>query len=367
MKTIKIYAVPSHATKERMSGVDMVRVVQPTKYLNKFRLGDTEFETKIYDPKTDEGKADWRVIAKEYDIIFLNYTVGAWGFAAMGAMARKYGKPIILDVDDNLWNIQPDNPSFPAFEANNREALRNFTSICNEVDYITTTNKYLRNLIVRNTRKHHEEIKIFPNYIDLKKLYTHRTEFKDDGLIQLLHFGSTTHFADLSNERFAKGIDMIMKDYPNVKLLTVGAFTPKYKRRWGARYDNDFGHTDVYKWIKEKYPTYMDKTDIFVTPLEDNIYNMCKSNIKWLEVSAAKIPGVWQDIRQYRGSVDEGKTGLLADTAKEWYSSIKTLIDDKNLRRKMGENAFKAVESEWQIQQHIHQYAAFFKWILTIN
>jgi glycosyltransferase involved in cell wall biosynthesis len=175
-----------------------------------------------------------------------------------------------------------------------------------------------------------------------------------------MHHGSTTHFIDLQEEEFAKGIDRIMREYPNVVLKTVGAMIPQYKKRWGRRYINDFGDQDIYKWIQEKFPGFHDDADILVVPLKKSVYTRCKSSIKFLETSSAGIPGVYQRIRQYE-EVVIGNNGFLADTAQEWYLGIKLLIDNKELRRSMGQEAFKTVEESWQIQQHVKDYADFFK------
>src|SRR3990167_8006001 len=78
-RTIKIFALPSHATKTRTSGVDFARVIQPSKYLNGFIYKGYKFDVYIYDPIVDE-KLDWLKVSQEYDIIFLNYTANPWGF-----------------------------------------------------------------------------------------------------------------------------------------------------------------------------------------------------------------------------------------------------------------------------------------------
>jgi glycosyltransferase involved in cell wall biosynthesis len=263
-----------------------------------------------------------------------------------------------MDVDDAIWEIQEDNHAYEVYKKGS-ESLRNFTVICNEVDYITCTNQYLKHVICDNTRQHPTRVKVFPNYIDLS-LYNHRCKFKDTHEIVLMHHGSTTHFIDLQEEEFAKGIDRIMREYPNVVLKTVGAMIPQYKKRWGRRYINDFGDQDIYKWIQEKFPGFHDDADILVVPLKKSVYTRCKSSIKFLETSSAGIPGVYQRIRQYE-EVVIGNNGFLADTAQEWYLGIKLLIDNKELRRSMGQEAFKTVEESWQIQQHVKDYADFFK------
>jgi len=358
MKTIKIFCLPSHASKERVSGVDFTRIIQPMEHLNGWTDGEVKIKTDVWNI-FDKNNADWRKIAKDYDVIYLNYLNQAWGFAAMGAMARKYGRNIVMDFDDNLWGILPDNTAYQVYRKGS-EGIKVITSIANEVDYITCTNSYLKNAIAHNTLKRHESIKVFPNYIDLD-LYKYHPRFKDDQQIQLVHFGSSSHFASLQSEEFNKGIDKILKEYPNVVFKTVGAFIPKYKMRWGARYSHSFGNVDVYKWIKNKFPLAMKETDIFVAPLTENTYNRCRSSIKFLETSSAKRAGVWQNIRQYREVVDDGKNGFLARMARDWYKAIKRLIDDKELRKQMGKEAFKTVERDWTIDAHLDAYGQFFK------
>jgi len=355
MKKARIFVLPSHQTKERTSGVDFARVIQPMQLLNGWKNEEVEIETYVYDAIKDE-KLDWLKVVSDYDMIYFNYTANPWAFAAMGAMARKLNKPMIMDFDDNLWNVQSDNPAFDVYKKGS-DGLRNFTAIVNEVDYVTCTNRYLKNVCTHNTRKTHDKIKVFDNYIDLD-LYKYPQEFKDDGSITLTHFGSSTHYTDLQNKAFVDGVDKIMKEYPNVNFLTVGSFIPMFRQKWGQRYQNEFGHVDIYKWISDRFPDVMKKTDICVVPLENNIYTRCKSAIKFLEMGSAKKAGVWQRIRQYEEIVD-GKNGLLADTSNEWYEGIKSLIEDSKKRKEMGEEAYKTVK-EHQIKDHIDDYAEFF-------
>ena len=355
-KVIRIFALPSHATKQRVSGVDYARIINPMEHLDGYVLGDTKFEVHVYDIHKDT-TLNWMEVAKDYDMIYLNYTAMPWEFAKMGLMQRKAGKPMILDLDDSLWDIVEDNPAYEVYKKGS-EAIRNFTAIANEVDYVTCTNDYLANVIRHNTKQ--KNVEVFPNHIDLK-LYKHRCKFKDTHDITLLHHGSTTHFIDLQTEAFGKGIDKIFKRYPNVKLKTVGAMIPKYKKRWGMRYEYGFGDVDVYKWIKNKFPGFMDETDILVVPLAENPYTICKSFIKFGETSSARVPGCYQDIRQYRLVVENGKNGYLCKTADDWFNAISKLIDDKEHRRKMGKRAFETVLNDLSIEKLIPKYAEYFK------
>src|SRR5581483_2241935 len=105
---MKIFGLPSHQSEERTSGVDFARIIQPLKHLNKFE----GIKTTLFDiHKT----TDWLYVAKNFDLIYFNYLNNPWGFAAMGAMARAHGVKMVMDLDDDLWDIHSDNPAYKIY------------------------------------------------------------------------------------------------------------------------------------------------------------------------------------------------------------------------------------------------------------
>lgn len=359
MNTLKLFALPSHQTEDRTSGVDFVRVIQPMKHLNGYVHGNYKFKVDVFDIFN---KKDWMAVAEDYDGVFLNYTVLDWAYAAMGCFVHGKKKKIIMDMDDALWHVNNDNIAFEALKEHNAGYV--ITQILKDVDGIVTTNPYLRNLIAHKTQTPHEFIKVIPNSVDLK-YYNHVSPAKNNHQINLFHFGSTSHFDDLSRPDFVDGLDMIFKDYPNVYFRAIGANIGKLKLKWGERYTYGWGHSDIYKWIGEKFPVYMDEADIMVVPLMDNRYNICKSDIKFLETATAKKPGVYSRIRPYTEAVEHGVTGYLADAPEEWYDSLKELIESAEKRKEIGENAYNYVTKERTIDKYIPDYAEFLIKILT--
>jgi glycosyltransferase involved in cell wall biosynthesis len=356
-KPIRIFGFPVHQTVSRTHGVDFARVIQPMSHLN----GYEEFEVYVWHPK-DMPTLNWEEICQKYDIIYCNYFGSMEKFVPMMAVAKHFKRPVIMDVDDDLWDIQKDNPAYEAFKPGSNGII-DFSVACDEVDYMTTTSNYLRNVIMSHTKKQFSQIKVFPNYIDLS-LYNHQLPLKDDRQILLMHHGSTTHFVDLETQAFTNGVDMIMKEYPNVRLITVGANIASFHMKWGDRYVNAFGDEDIYKWIKNKMPEYMVQADIMVTPLSVNTYTKGKSFIKYLENSSYAKPGCYQKIRQYSEIIEDGINGFLCETAEEWHRAIKKLIEDKDLRKSMGENAYNKVKDKYTIQNHVVDYSNFFKSVL---
>lgn len=362
MKKIKIYALPSHQTEERTSGVDYARVISPMKFLNGYSDGEVTFEVTLYDiTKPIESQDNWIEIAKNHDVVFLNYTVHDWAYAAMGFAVHGAGKKIIMELDDDIWDVSSDNIAHDKLKELN--AGKMLTSMLNDVDGVVCTNRYLRNIITDKTYKTHDKILVAGNNIDFS-LYKTTHPAKDTGSITLMHYGSTSHFNDLLLPEFVEGMDKILKEYPNVKFKTVGAFISELRYKWGMRYENDFGDVDIYKWINDKFPQFMEECDIMVVPLIDNKYNRAKSSIKWCESGSAMKPGIFSDVRPYSDDIEDGKTGYLVSTADEWYEKMKLLIESKELRQTIGQQAYT------HIKEHRHQalntplYAEFIKKIV---
>lgn len=357
MKKISIFAFPSHSPGKHVSGVDFPRVIQPMKALNGYKTDEVEFQVDLWDgEKLTDKQTD--VLLSNYDILFMNYTLDDWTYARFGAMARKHNVKIVMDLDDGIWKINKDNTVYDLYKKGSK-GIGTLTCIINDVDYVTCTNSYLRNVIVNETLKHHENVAAFHNCIDLK-IYNQVPEFKDTVDITITHYGSSSHFTDLKDAEFQKGMERIMADYPNVKFLTVGSFFGELKEKWGRRYEEEFGALNFMEWATKRFPEVMAKTDIFVAPLTDNVYNRCKSDIKRSEVATAKKPFVGQNIRQYQECITNGIDGFLCSTADDWYNAIKQLCNDKELRRSMGEAGYKRVLKNRQVKDLVKDWAEFF-------
>lgn len=354
MKNKRIFALPSHQTSDRTSGVDFARIIQPMKH-----LGEVEgFKSTIWNIRM---KSEWPEVTKKHDAIYFSYLNSDWGFAAMGLMARKNGCKLIVDFDDALPIIKPDNPAYDVFKKGSK-GITVVAAIANECDHITVTNEYLKNVLIHHFGIPHTKFTCIDNYIDLD-LYSFRPPFKDTYNVNIVHFGSTTHFDDLVYPSFTRALERIMNEYPNVTFTTVGSFFSHFKMQYGQRYKQDFGSQDIYGWIRDKYPKVMADADIVIAPLIPDTYNKSKSGIKYLEYSAAKKPGVYQNVQQYQKYVKHGVNGYLAESETDWYQSLKKLIDDKVHRKEVGEAAFERIQSE-TIQGNIGKYVDLFAGIL---
>jgi len=96
-----------------------------------------------------------------------------------------------------------------------------------------------------------------------------------------------------------------------------------------------------------------------LVPLEDTEFNRGKSNVKWLEYSAAGIVGAYSDLTPYNSSVRHKVTGLLTSNhAESWYSAMEYLFREHGEAQAMLDNARREVHDCFSVEKRAGHYAA---------
>ncbi len=200
---------------------------------------------------------------------------------------------------------------------------------------------------------------VIPNAIDFSN-YPMLVKPKKDNLVRIGLFGSNSHYRDWKT--VAGVIKTILEEYPNVRFVCNPWFRansasddaeltliyPDYfdklrehpQCEWFAGVEIDHYH----EWLADK------QVDIGIAPLCDSEFNKCKSNIKYLEFSALRIPGVYADLEPYNADVNGGHNGFLASNSSDWLKCLRQLIQSPALRIRMGNLAFQDVKSRYDIK-----------------
>jgi glycosyltransferase involved in cell wall biosynthesis len=71
-------------------------------------------------------------------------------------------------------------------------------------------------------------------------------------------------------------------------------------------------------------------------PLEDTIWAEGKCGFKGLQYMALEIPTIMSSVGVNKTILDSGVNGFLVSTEQEWKTAFIKLIEDENLRIKMG-------------------------------
>lgn len=356
-KKYKVLFLETHYNGDITHGVDFARIVNPARAL----MEHPDFEVEIRkDPTEGTAQKNWDEVTQYFDLIVCSYMDNPSGFVHLGLYCQKNRTPFIIDCDDDLWEIPHFSPTYKFFHPGS-EKLNVVSLAMEEAPYIITTNMFLKRKMVELLGKQYNQIKVLPNWIDLN-LYDYKKipEKKNDDRILISYYGTNTHTVDVLEHNFVTGLKRVLAENPNVYFETTGFFLPQLKTNFKRQYLFRNGVANFFKWV-DLWGEIMSPTDIVVAPLQNIDFNKCKSNIKFLEYSAAKKPGVYQDIRQYQEMVNEGKTGFLASSEWSWYEKLSKLVRDARLRKEIGENAYNFVKEKHTIQKNIGQYAEYLK------
>ncbi len=105
----------------------------------------------------------------------------------------------------------------------------------------------------------------------------------------------------------------------------------------------------VYPWIDFQahgYRMKMFDLDIAVIPLQEIEFNTFKSEVKFSEFAALRVPCLVKRMTPYKEVVKEEETGLMYETKDEFAEQLERLIKDKKLRKRLADNAYDWVRDE---------------------
>ena len=250
------------------------------------------------------------------------------------------GKSVLYDLDDLLLDVPASNP----YAEVARRAAPNILDVISRADTVTVSTEELRSAIL----PYHSRVSILPNVLD-ESQWPPVAGTPDRASSVVIGFsGTPTHQADLA--LVEKALERIARKYgKRVSFIFMGCATDRLLRLPGASVMNFVEYKAYLRALQEA------KIDIALAPLADTRFNRCKSNIKWLEYSAAGIVGVYSDLPPYSNCITSGETGLLTGaTTANWFDAIDDLVAHPGKRRRIAAAARQKVLTEYTLTARAH-------------
>lgn len=180
---------------------------------------------------------------------------------------------------------------------------------------------------------------IFPNTV-VPEDYEHFRVMRKDDKVRILWQGGESHYIDWFPLRAA--LQRIVEKYRDK--VTFVIWGSLFKWIHGVIPEDMIEHHPWRAYDSYKLKRGLLNIDINLCPLVDNPFNRCKSPIKWYEGSIWDEPEATlaQKTEPYH-EIQHGKTGLLFKTSDEFVEMLSSLIDNPELRTRLGEGAKKWV------------------------
>lgn len=242
------------------------------------------------------------------------------------------GKKIVVDFDDDFFNLDPHNTAVKVYGADVVQDLRRLIS---EADAVTVTTNALADVY----GPHNDNIFVLPNSLP-ESAFASRNTAGDRTIIGWQ--GSASHHEDLKLLR--SPLSTLARKHEFMTVLSgynpPGLIKNAHMRPW-VKFSPDLRYFD----------SFSDFT-IGVCPLSKTRFNVAKSDLKWLEYSALAIPTVASASSPYE-RIRQGITGLLARNASDWEKHLAALLDDPDMRRSIGREAREYVRENRTIEKNV--------------
>lgn len=192
-----------------------------------------------------------------------------------------------------------------------------------------------------------QEKKLQQEYINIRN--------ERDKKVRLGYFsGSITH-----NDDFLMILPVIIKllsEYDNLELSIVGELDIPDDL---LPFKNRINVLPFVKW--GELPQLISSVDINLVPMENTIFNEAKSENKWVEAALVKVVTIASNVGAFRHMMKDYETGFLCDNNEEWYEKLKLLIENKEKRKIIAQQAYEYVNKNCTAIYTSHKLHNFIK------
>ena len=411
-KKIKVLCVPSDT-----GGCGLHRSLVP--HLKLDELYSNEFDVTI------EYKPDWRDLnfIGSFDIIHFHKGLfqDLEGFHLALEYCKQNNIVTIMDIDD-YWNVGQFHPHFHLNKMNNSPQLTQDN--LKRADYVTTTTEHF----AKKLRKFNPNVKVFVNALDPQQMQDMKVEKPNNGKIRIGFVMGSSHEHDMElvrglSNRLPKDvldkIQFVLCGYdlrgtmterrPNGEVFTrpirpeesvwftfernitndYRIVSPQYRDfllRFMPNMEYPMVDNEPYRrcWTKDvanyKYMEHYNEIDILLVPLQDNEFNCCKSELKFVEAGMMNVAVVASNCGPYTigstnffekgGKINEEGNCVLIDANrahKDWAKTVEKLVKNPAYIDKLKNNMHQHVLANYDINKVTADRAEWYKQICRRN
>lgn len=264
------------------------------------------------------------------DLIWLEYEALPWIPWLIERAVLPRGIPIVSDYDDAVFHRYNKHRSGAVRSLLGRKIGR----VMAASDLVMAGNPYLADHARLARAKHVETI---PTVVDLEA-YAVDPARKSDDTARIGWIGTPQTWKEL-----AYPIHTVLDPL----LVQHGAL---FRAVGAGMQSKTVGTLEILPWKEDTEVSLIQSMDVGVMPLPDTPWARGKCGYKLIQYMACGLPVVASPVGVNSEIVEHGVNGFLAETDDEWRAAITTLLNDPDLRRRMGAAGRKKVEERYSLQ-----------------
>lgn len=278
---------------------------------------------------------------------------------------RAHNKAIIYETDDNHFKIRDWN----GYYYDVKLEWDVIEQMARRADLVTVSTGPIKDEYSR----FNDNIRVIRNAID-PSIYTSDIERPVNGgdLPRVVYYGSTVRMRDYAGEwdpehnrhkgGFAGKAVEELRSKKKLWNIFIGV-NPGTEHVIAPYFDEAHYYVENIKQFSKTLANA--KADIGIAPLVGDEFDRCKSELHWLEYAITGAAFVGEGFRRGEAPysmIRHGVDGFLARTAQEWYSSMKSLVESKDLRQQIAGAAKERVLLEYDYKVRAKEWADAYRW-----
>lgn len=248
--------------------------------------------------------------------------------------AKDSGVITVYETDDDFFNIRPINPAYKFVGNNEKQNVRNFMKVA---DALIVSTDFLKSQM----KIYNKNIFVMPNMTEIDYNYLSTRPYNFDEGIKIVYAGGPSHGDDF------KGMDgaivKLLNEFGDkIRIFFIGWMPACLKTEKRIQFVPWLPIKDYFRALAAIQP------HIGVVPLEHNIFNKSKSNVKWLEYTSVGAVTIASDTLPFQDVITSGENGVLVpeQRSKDWYQAIAELVNNPDKIKPMAHNAVKVLEDK---------------------
>lgn len=275
-----------------------------------------------------------------YDIVFVNIYVTPFGIPLFETVLFWFNKNVIYDLDDMVFLSSPNS----SWIKNKLKGKRKSIVLMKNAKSVIVCTPKLEEIALSLNR--------YKNVIDISSTFnTDRfvpvKEYKKN---EITTIGWTGTYSTL---QFLQLLENVLQEVSKLRKIKLLVIANKEFKMNGV-------DTEYRVWTAENEVSDLHDMEIGLYPIPKDEWALGKSSLKALTYMAIAIPAVATAYGTNFRIIEDGRSGMLVNNDEEWIEKLVKLIDDVELRKRIGLNGRKRVEELFSVQANFPKYLKAF-------